>query len=237
MNILIGDDHVLFREGLRRLLEQVNPHAAFIEANSFEEVLDLCRGEAAFRLILTDLRMPGWPGFSGFDAIRELQPDAPIVVVSASESLADVRAALNHGAAGYIPKSSSVKIMMSALELVFSGGIYVPPAALRGGLETGTEPETAMAEGQPVSGGNTVSLPPGFHQLTQRQLDVLNGLRAGKSNKQIAYELGLSEGTVKIHVTAIFKSLRVRNRTQAAMAYPQVMAAAGKTAANAPVGA
>lgn len=211
MRILIGDDHVLFREGLRRLLEQLKEGSDFKEASNFDELLELCGGGEAFDLVLTDLRMPGWPGFSGIQMLRERQPDAKVVVVSASEAHHDVRDALEHGAAGYIPKSSSVKIMLSALDLIFSGGVYVPPTVLREGGEAseGTRPAMPPAD-------------PALEQLlTQRQREVLDRLREGKSNKQIAHELGLSEGTVKIHMTAIFKSLGVRNRTQAAMAFPQ----------------
>lgn len=210
MIILIGDDHLLFREGLRRLLEQLSVDATFRDASTFDEVLSLAGGDGPFDLILIDLQMPGWPGFAGIDQLRMLVPDTPLVVISASESQSDVRGALEHGAAGYIPKSSSVKIMLSALNLVFSGGVYVPPVALQadGGAEV--LPAATLVDGGADRTSGSV--------LTQRQWDVLNCLRAGKSNKQIAYELGLSEGTVKIHVTAIFKSLGVKNRTQAVIA-------------------
>ncbi|WP_114394444.1 LuxR C-terminal-related transcriptional regulator [Oleisolibacter albus] len=207
MNILIGDDHLLFREGLCRLLMQLDEKATFVEAGTFDEVLQLAQGDQEFDLILMDLQMPGWPGFAGIQEICEMQAGTPVVIVSASESQADVRAALDAGASGYIPKSSSVKIMLSALNLVFSGGIYVPPAAIQG--------EGAAAGGTAASGGGGSA---GMPALTQRQRDVLRCLREGKSNKQIAYELGLSEGTVKIHVTAVMRSLGVRNRTQAVIA-------------------
>ena len=212
MKILIGDDHVLFREGLRRLLEQIKDGAEFAEASNFDELLAMAGAGEAYDLVLTDLRMPGWPGFSGIGALRGKQPGAKVVVVSASEAHNDVRDALENGAAGYIPKSSSVKIMLSALDLIFSGGVYVPATVLR----EGNEPDQR--------GGSSIIPPtdPQLEQLlTQRQREVLDRLREGKSNKQIAHELGLSEGTVKIHMTAIFKSLGVRNRTQAAMAFPQ----------------
>ncbi|WP_207456257.1 response regulator transcription factor [Azospirillum sp. SYSU D00513] len=213
MRILIGDDHVLFREGLRRLLEQLKEGASFQEASNFDELLEMARAGEAYDLVLSDLRMPGWPGFTGLEMLREAQPESKVVVVSASEAHHDVRDALEHGAAGYIPKSSSVKIMLSALDLIFSGGVYVPPTVLREGNDS--EPR----------GAGSAMVPPADPQLeqllTQRQREVLDRLREGKSNKQIAHELGLSEGTVKIHMTAIFKSLGVRNRTQAAMAFPQ----------------
>lgn len=213
MNILIGDDHLLFREGLCRLLLQLDEKAAFVEAGTFDEVLELARGDQEFDLILMDLQMPGFPGFSGIQEICETQAGTPVVIVSASESQADVRAALDAGVSGYIPKSSSVKIMLSALNLVFSGGIYVPPAALQ---TDGAS--TAPGNGSGGGGGGA-----GAPNLTQRQRDVLRCLREGKSNKQIAYELGLSEGTVKIHVTAVMRSLGVRNRTQAVIASADIL--------------
>lgn len=211
MRILIGDDHVLFREGLRRLLEQMKDAASFDEASSFDEMLAKAAEGHTYDLILTDLRMPGWPGFTGIAMLLSRHPESKVVVVSASEAQGDVREALEQGASGYIPKSSSVKIMLSALDLIFSGGIYVPSTVLR---------ESGPGEGRDVN-----LVPPTDPQLAQllthRQREVLDRLREGKSNKQIAHELGLSEGTVKIHMTAIFKSLGVRNRTQAAMAFPQ----------------
>lgn len=207
MKILIGDDHLLFREGLRRLLEQLHSDATFVEAGTFGEVVEQCRSGGSFDVVLMDLHMPAWPGFDGLREVQSLQPGVPVVVISASESLADIRGALDHGATGYIPKSSSVKVMMGALNLVFSGGIYVPPGALSAATEAAPR-RRSLDIGDRSSG----------YGLTQRQREVLECLRAGKSNKQIAYELGLSEGTVKIHVTAIFKSLGVKNRTQAVIA-------------------
>lgn len=207
MKILIGDDHLLFREGLRRLLEQLQGDASFVEAGTFDEVLDQCRAGSTFDIILMDLHMPNWPGFDGLREIQALQPGVPVVVISASEALGDIRGALDHGATGYIPKSSSVKVMMGALNLVFSGGIYLPPGALTASMDAAPRRRTVEVADRSAGYG-----------LTQRQREVLECLRLGKSNKQIAYELGLSEGTVKIHVTAIFKSLGVKNRTQAVIA-------------------
>lgn len=216
MKILIGDDHLLFREGLCRLLTQLDDQASFVEAGTFDEVREMARDGQDFDLVLLDLQMPGFPGFSGVQEICEAQAGTPVVIVSASEAQADVRAALDAGASGYIPKSSSVKIMLSALNLIFSGGIYVPPAAILGdGPGVG-----GAAPGSGGQGGGAAGAP----ALTQRQRDVLRCLREGKSNKQIAYELGLSEGTVKIHVTAVMRSLGVRNRTQAVIASGDIQA-------------
>jgi len=207
MRILIGDDHLLFREGLRRLLEQLSADATFMDASTFDEALSIVCSDEVFDLVLIDLQMPGWRGFSGLEELCAAVPDTPVIVVSASESQSDVRSSLDAGAAGFIPKSSSVRIMLSAINLVFSGGIYLPPSAIHADVVAKTNQASTDAGGHAERTGG--------HTLTQRQWEVLNCLREGKSNKQIAYELGLSEGTVKIHVTAIFKSLGVKNRTQA----------------------
>jgi DNA-binding NarL/FixJ family response regulator len=208
MLVLIGDDHALFREGMKQLLGQIFPEAEYIQTATYDETAAHCSSQQPPDLILTDLQMPGSPGFEGIRQIRALLPKTPLVVVSASENGADARMALEHGAAGFIPKSSSVQIMVSALRLVLTGGVYVPYAL----LQSGTSGLTSNPRDHAVPPSNDLG-----HNinLTQRQRDVLNCLREGKSNKQIAYELGLSEGTVKIHVTAIFKSLNVKNRTQA----------------------
>jgi len=209
MRILIVDDHALFREGIKRLLDQIFPEDEYFQAATYDEALALCSGQNPPDLILTDLQMPGWPGFEGIRHIRATLPKTPVVVVSASENGADARMALEHGASGFIPKSSSVQIMVSALKLVLAGGVYVPHALLQSGTNGLTStPHNHVVPPATSDLGNHVN-------LTQRQRDVLSCLREGKSNKQIAYELGLSEGTVKIHVTAIFKSLNVKNRTQA----------------------
>ena len=201
MKILIGDHHQLFRAGLRLLLEPLKQGMDFGEVGTFDGLVDQCRNGGRYDLILMDLRVPGWPGFAGIRAVRALQPDVPLVVVSASEDLGDIRQALDHGADGYIPKSSSSAILRSALDLVLCGGVYVPPMALEVSRE---QPERHWGPEHR-----------GTRRLSPRQREVLTALCAGKPNKQIAYELGLSEGTVKIHMTAVFKSFGVRNRTQA----------------------
>jgi DNA-binding NarL/FixJ family response regulator len=203
MRILIGDHHQLFRAGLRLLLEPLKERMTFGEVGTFDKLVDQCRNGGRYDLILMDLRMPGWPGFEGLRTVRALQPDMPLVVVSASEDLGDIRQALDHGANGYIPKSSSSAILIGALDLVLYGGVYVPPMALHASPE------------QPERHWGPEDEHRGSRRLSPRQREVLTALCAGKPNKQIAYELGLSEGTVKIHMTAVFKSFGVRNRTQA----------------------
>ncbi|WP_207477984.1 response regulator [Arenibaculum pallidiluteum] len=218
MKILIGDDHPLFREGIHRLLATTHPGSSYLHASTFDEMAGLALSTPDIDLILSDLQMPGWPGFTGIAEIRRARPTTPVIVVSASESQSDMRQAIEHGASGYIPKSSSVKVMLGAIDLVMAGGIYVPPAALAAEIAA----VTATQPGSPAASSTR-----GLSMLTQRQLDVLNCLREGKSNKQIAYELGLSEGTVKIHVTAIFKSLGVKNRTQAVISASKMANVAG----------
>ncbi|AWK87537.1 LuxR C-terminal-related transcriptional regulator [Azospirillum thermophilum] len=213
MNVLIADDHLLFRDGLRRLLAQFDPDMTFSEASTYDEVRAMCDGSTPFDLILLDLGMPGWNGFSALGDIHARLPKALLVVVSGSERRSDLLAALENGAAGYIPKSSSAKVLMGALQLVLAGGIYLPEQAIRGGDRFDfSQPVDAINDetAQALSSGAA-------DQLTPRQRDVLARLRDGKSNKQIAHELGLTEGTVKVHVTAILRHLGVRNRTQAAL--------------------
>ena len=203
MKILIGDHHQLFRAGLRLLLEPLKDGVAFGEVGTFDELVDQCRGGGHYDLILMDLGLPGWPGFEGLRAVRALQPDTPLVVVSASEAVGDVHQVLEQGARGFIPKSSSSAVLRSALDLIFSGGVYVPPMA----LHASAEPPERHRKPEDKHRGSC--------GLSPRQHDVLTALCTGKSNKQIAYELGLSESTVKIHMKAVFKSFGVTNRTQA----------------------
>lgn len=206
MNVLLGDHHALFRAGLRILLEPLWEGAVFVEAGTFGELVDRCRDGTRFDLILMDLPLPDWPGLDGIRAVRALQPVAPLVVVSASEAAGDVRGVLDHGAHGFIPKSSSPVVLRRALDLVFAGGLYVPPTVLQ------------VDPGSPDRHSGPAAELHASRGLSPRQRDVLRGLRTGKSNKEIAHELGLSESTVKVHVTTIFKLLGVRSRTQAVIA-------------------
>ncbi len=144
--------------------------------------------------------MPGTGGFAALDTLSQKYPALPIVVLSASESRADMQGALDAGAMGFIQKSATASVMLSALRLVLAGGVYVPPALVQ------TNGVASVA-----SAGDTAG-------LTPRQLDVLAYVIEGKANKVIAAELGLTKATVKAHITAVFKTLKVTNRTQAALA-------------------
>lgn len=200
MKILLVDDHNLFRAGLRHVLHQLGERIEVVEAENCGQALKAIEHQCDFTLALLDLHMPGDDGFVALAAISRESPTLPIVVLSASESHADMRRALDGGAMGFIPKSTAVPIMLNALRLVLAGGIYIPPDLLRTRDEGRVESSQSLGE------------------LTARQLDVLNLVLEGKTNKAIANELKLSEATVKAHITAVFKTLRVTNRTQAALA-------------------
>jgi DNA-binding NarL/FixJ family response regulator len=201
MKILIADDHALFREGMRHVLAQLGENAVVIEAGDYEQVVRQAKENPDIGLALLDLHMPGKDGFAALETLSQQFPALPIVVLSASENRADMQRALDAGAMGFIQKSATAPVMLNALRLVLSGGIYVPPALVRGGSETERPPATSDAIG-----------------LTPRQLDVLGYVIEGRANKVIAAALGLTEATVKAHITAVFKALNVTNRTQAALA-------------------
>lgn len=197
MKILLADDHVLFREGMRHVLAQLGEDVEIVEAGDCAQTLAAIDAHADFTLVLLDLDMPGEGGFAALDTLSEQHAALPIVVLSGSEERRDMRRALDGGAMGFIPKSATAPVMLSALQLVLAGGVYVPPALL---------------------GGNTGEVAKSAAELTPRQLEVLDKMTEGKPNKIIAAELGLTEATVKAHVTAVLKTLNVTNRTQAVRA-------------------
>lgn len=209
MKLLVVDDHTLFRDGLRHVLCQLEDNVQILEAPTCTHALTMAAGEDDLDMVLLDL---GLPDMDGFDALRLLHqrfPILPIVVLSASEEESDAQKSLTEGALGFIPKSSSGQVMLSALRLIFAGGIYLPPFLKRFGMS----PSPVSATTQKSSKSDT-----GSQGLTERQLEVLSLLRQGKSNKQIATVLGLTEGTVKVHLAAIYRALNVTNRTEAVIA-------------------
>jgi DNA-binding NarL/FixJ family response regulator len=201
VKLLIVDDHPLFRDGLAALLRQADESTVLLQAPSTEEGLEII-DEQVVDAVFMDLMMPG---LSGEAAVREFvrrHPDVPVVVLSSSENASDVRRVLNAGAKGYIPKSATAQTIVSALKLVLSGNTYVPPLLVTAAAEP--------AEGPSKGGAHSLS------QLTERQVDVLRYLKDGLTNKEISAQLGIAEKTVKVHIAAIFKTLNVVNRTQAA---------------------
>ena len=207
MHILLVDDHTLFREALLHVLRQFDNTAMVIEAATAKEAIRLAAHYHDLDLILLDLSLPGLNGLSALPELHELRPTAPLVILSASEDSADIQQALNAGAMGYIPKSSSSHEMITALRLVLAGEIYVPPAMLAAleALESASSPvDTASSlEERDIDG------------LTPRQVEVLRLMAQGLSNKGICKRLNVAEGTVKLHVTAVMRALNTCNRTQA----------------------
>jgi len=201
VKLLIIDDHPLFRDGLAALLRQASPDNVVTPASSAEDALELA-DEQIFDAVFMDLVMPG---LCGEPAVREFarrHPDLPVIVLSSSENASDVRRVLNAGASGYIPKSAKAQTVVSALSLVLSGNLYVPPLMLGASVQSADR--------------NSADGPRSLSQLTDRQIDVLRFLKDGLSNKEISANLGIAEKTVKVHIAAIFKTLNVVNRTQAA---------------------
>lgn len=200
MKILICDDHPVFREGLRDALADLG--AEIVAAAECSGALSQVAADPAIELVLLDLALPGADGWSAFRTLRQHHPTVSVVIVSASEDPADVRRALDAGAAGFVPKSSSLAVLRGALRLVLAGGVYVPTAAL------------APAPDPPGSPARRRS---GAQALTPRQVEVLVLLSRGLTNREIARALGIAEGTVKTHLRTLFEVLDVSNRTEAAL--------------------
>ena len=204
MKILLVDDHALIRDALRGVLKELTDDALVLEASDCRQALRLIEEHPDLHLILLDLNLPDRDGFGMLVEVRRRYPTISMVVLSAFHDRENVLRALDLGALGFIPKSAPREVMVNALRLVFSGGIYVPPEAL------------ARAELKDARRARPVS--PTDLGLTERQLEVLALMMQGKSNKAIARVLDMAEPTVKHHVTAILKTLKVANRTEAVIA-------------------
>jgi DNA-binding NarL/FixJ family response regulator len=232
MKILLVDDHPLFRDGLKLLLQRLDDAMEVLEAATCQEGLDFADAhQEDLHLILLDLHLPDRPGFEGLAELRLRHAGIPVVVLSASDDRPTVIEALDRGAMGYIPKSSSTEVLLSALRLVLAKGVYIPPSVL--GQPAGKSPGQSPGFGPPPLAGGRLVKKPADLGLTERQTDVLALVVQGKPNKIICRELGLAEATVKAHVTAVLKGLNVTNRTQAVLAVGRL----GLTfAAKAPMG-
>lgn len=207
MKLLVVDDHTLFRQGLKFLLRDLNEQLVIEEASNCQQALGM--DAQFFDLILLDLNMPGTTGLDGLAAIKQAFERSHIVVLSGEEDPRQVRRAIENGAMGYVPKSSSPEVLLSALQIVLAGSIYLPPLALKDLGPDLTPPTPAAA---PVPDKSTPTLD---DLLSPRQIEVLHKAIAGKSNKLIARELDIAEATVKAHLAAAFVALGVHNRTEA----------------------
>jgi DNA-binding NarL/FixJ family response regulator len=204
--IIIADDHPLFRGAMIQALSGARPSAAVTEAGSFDEVNGLLAEGASPDLILLDLNMPGMQGFSGLAYLRASYPDVPVLVVSASDDPQVMRRCIEFGAAGYLPKTKGLDAMREAVGAVMAGGRWTPPE---------------FDPAAPVD-RETADLVKRLSSLTPQQVRVLMMLSEGLLNKQIAYELNVSEATVKAHVSAILTKLGVDSRTQAVIAAAKI---------------
>jgi DNA-binding NarL/FixJ family response regulator len=218
MKILVVDDHALIREAMRGALKELDGEVVILEASDSREAMALIEAHPDLELILLDLTLPDRDGFAVLTALRERYPAISVVVMSALQDRDTVVKALDLGALGFIPKSAQRKVMISALQLVLSGGVYIPPQALSQAASPPL-PRSPPPPSPPAgSSAGRAALSPGDLGLTGRQVDVLALMMQGKSNKAICRVLDLAEPTVKNHVTAILKALKVTNRTEAVIA-------------------
>ena len=205
-SLIIADDHPLFRGALREAVAGLFDRIEIAEAGSFEEIAKLLERDGEIDLILLDLAMPGVRGFSGLMCLRAQYPGVPVVVISANDDPTVIRRCMDFGASGFIPKTLGIEPMRAAIGRVLAGGEWTPPdVSLVGGNDA-----------------QTTDLLTRLATLTPQQVRVLMMLSEGLLNKQIAYELAVSEATVKAHVSAILQKLGVESRTQAVIAAAKI---------------
>ena len=197
--IAIADDHPIMRAALRAALQALGPATRFVEASDVPSMLTLVAEHSDIDLLLIDLNMPGARGLDAVRAVRDRAPLVPLAVISAEQQPGIVAALLALGVAGFIPKSDPSAVIVGAVRLMLAGGVYAPPHLMHD--RDADRPSPGLPRG-----------------LTARQFDVLRLLAQGKPNKVIARELGVTEGTVKVHLLAVFRTLEVRNRTSAVLA-------------------
>ncbi len=204
LQIIVADDHPLFREALKAAVARREPGTGFVEADSVASLLAAIEAEPDADLLLLDLNMPGAQGFNALAHVRGIRPGLPVAIVSADDDPQTIAAALRYGAQGFIPKSTEAGQIGKAIEAVLAGEIYTPPGfhPPRDTHDTDEDLEIARR----------------IADLTPQQFRVLGALCSGQLNKQIAYDLDVSEATVKAHVTAILRKLHVATRTQAVLA-------------------
>ncbi len=205
-DIVIADDHPLVRGALRQAVEGAFKDVTVTETSDFDQLILVLAAQPETDLVLLDLAMPGMHGFSGLIYLRAQYANIPVVVVSANDNRSVMRRCIEIGAAGFIPKTMDLDAMRAAIATVLAGGLWLPPDL---GPATSTDPESADIIRRLAS-------------LTPQQMRVLMMLSEGLLNKQIAFELSVSEATIKAHVSAILQKLRVESRTQAVIAAAKI---------------
>jgi DNA-binding NarL/FixJ family response regulator len=207
LKLLVIEDHALVREGLVQVLRQLEAEVELFEAGDCDTGLDIIENQPDLDLVLLDLALPGLDGLGCLPLFRSRHPAVPVVIVSAYDDAHTVNRVFKHGASGFVPKAYGSDKLLGALREVLAGNIYRPEQSISIDIGSDLPPLPMSNEADPAEFG-----------LTERQAEVLSLITRGKSNRDIAVELGLSEGTVKIHITAIFKALGVSSRTQALVA-------------------
>ena len=212
MRILLVDDHVLFREGIALLLRPMLPDAEVLEAGSIDEAFERAASAPRLDLVLMDLGLPGVSGLEGIALFRGRFPEVPVVAISSADDADTVLKAIDAGAMGYVPKSSSSGVLAGALQVILAKGIYLPPSVF---LSDRTHaPAAQPAAPKP----HDAKVTPASLGLTPRQADVLWLILEGKPAKVVSREMGLSASTVKVHTSAVLRALNVTTRTQAVVA-------------------
>ncbi|MDH1626811.1 response regulator transcription factor [Shewanella xiamenensis] len=207
LNIIIADDHPLFRNALRQALSSAFERTQWFEADSADALQSVLDSQSvSYDLVLLDLQMPGSHGYSTLIHLRSHYPELPVIVISAHEDINTISRAIHYGGSGFIPKSASMETLKEALTAVLCGDLWLPKGA----------------DIIPIEDGSTDKMASKLSDLTPQQYKVLQMFAEGLLNKQIAYDLGVSEATIKAHATAIFRKLGVRNRTQAVIALSQL---------------
>lgn len=218
MKILIADDHELFLKGLEFILQENLKNIQITTANSYTEIFQQLNQNDYFDLVITDLAMPGANWLTAITKIHETLPETPIIIISAVFDKEILKQTLDIGVAGYIPKTASNNLIISAINLVLAGGVYIPHELLYTAKDATSLNEKQNDYITPLKNLEKISLTPTKSpekRLTERQIDIVKCIAEGLSNKQIAYKLNLTEGTVKVHITVILKVLNVKNRTSA----------------------
>ncbi|MBP5698489.1 MAG: response regulator transcription factor [Alphaproteobacteria bacterium] len=200
MKVLITDEQSLFRDGLSLRLQQINDDISLLQSSTFNEMYKILSKEKDIDILIFDIDLAELNAAEVISKIKTLMPNTKIITISSSEDTRNIKKILSFGVKGYIPKRLDSNVLSGALKLILDGGTYIPPAVLN---------QTITKD----SNNNIFS--PLKKNLTNRQSQVLDLIAQGKSNKQIAYDMGVSEATVKLHINALLRSLKVNNRTQA----------------------